>query len=69
MHVSQKLKINLGVEASRHVEKTGRVPTAGDVKMMYYTKSGPGPQSLGSEEAIIDPETGLNTYLSKKRKI
>ena len=51
------------------VEKTGRVPTAGDVKMMYYTKSGPGPQSLGSEEAIIDPETGLNTYLSKKRKI
>mmetsp|Transcript_24694 Transcript_24694/g.54583 ORF Transcript_24694/g.54583 Transcript_24694/m.54583 type:complete len:419 (+) Transcript_24694:76-1332(+) len=44
------------------VEATGRVPTAGDVKKMYYTRAGPGPQTLGKEDAIIDPETGLNTY-------
>mmetsp|Transcript_66364 Transcript_66364/g.98361 ORF Transcript_66364/g.98361 Transcript_66364/m.98361 type:complete len:426 (-) Transcript_66364:386-1663(-) len=42
--------------------RTGREPNAGDVKMMYYTKSGPGPQVLAKEEAIIDAVTGLNTY-------
>mmetsp|Transcript_28359 Transcript_28359/g.32515 ORF Transcript_28359/g.32515 Transcript_28359/m.32515 type:complete len:440 (+) Transcript_28359:11-1330(+) len=49
-------------ELLKAVEKTGRIPTAGDVKKIYYTKSGPGPQALGAERAIIDPETGLNTY-------
>ncbi len=44
------------------VQKTGRLPTTGDVKKIYYTKSGPGPQSLGSDRAIIDSNTGLNTY-------
>jgi diphosphomevalonate decarboxylase len=43
-------------------DKTGRTPNAGDVKMMYYTKSGPGPQVLSMEEANLDPKTGLNTY-------
>jgi diphosphomevalonate decarboxylase len=43
-------------------DKTGRTPKAGDVKMMYYTKSGPGPKKLGLEEANLDPQTGLNTY-------
>jgi diphosphomevalonate decarboxylase len=43
-------------------DKTGRTPTAGDVKMMYYTKSGPGPQVLSMDEANLDPKTGLNTY-------
>ena len=43
-------------------DKTGRTPNAGDVKMMYYTKSGPGPQVLSAEEANLDPTTGLNTY-------
>jgi diphosphomevalonate decarboxylase len=42
--------------------KTGRTPKAGDVKMMYFTKSGPGPQRLSELEANIDPKTGLNTY-------
>lgn len=42
--------------------KTGRVPKAGDIKMMYYTKSGPGPQRLSDSEANLDPSTGLNTY-------
>jgi diphosphomevalonate decarboxylase len=43
-------------------DKTGRTPTAGDVKMMYFTKSGPGPQIMPVEEANLDPKTGLNTY-------
>lgn len=43
--------------------KTGRTPVSGDVKMMYYTKAGPGPQSLPMSEANLDPTTGLNTYV------
>ena len=43
-------------------DKTGRTPHAGDVKMMYYTKSGPGPQRLDESKANLDPVTGLNTY-------
>lgn len=56
----QEFKLDDGLVAA--VERTGRIPTAGDVKMMYYTRSGPGPLVLGQEEAIIDPLTGLNTY-------
>lgn len=43
-------------------DKTGRTPQPGDVKMMYYTKSGPGPQRLSPDEANLDPQTGLNRY-------
>jgi diphosphomevalonate decarboxylase len=43
-------------------DKTGRTPTAGDVKMFYFTRSGPGPQTLSLEESNLDPKTGLNTY-------
>jgi diphosphomevalonate decarboxylase len=42
--------------------KTGRTPSAGDVKMIYFTKSGPGPQKLPPQEANLDPTTGLNVY-------
>jgi diphosphomevalonate decarboxylase len=42
--------------------KTGRTPKSGDVKMMYFTKSGPGPQRLSEAEATLDPKTGFNTY-------
>lgn len=42
--------------------KTGRVPKAGEVKMMYYTRSGPGPQKLTDTILNLDPVTGLNTY-------
>ena len=37
-------------------------PTCGLVKMMYYTKAGPGPQVLSPEQANIDPITGENIY-------
>lgn len=47
------------------VEKTGLVPRSGDVKNIYYARSGPGPQHLSSDEAIIHPVTGLNTYNAK----
>ena len=43
-------------------DKTGRVPQAGDVKMMYYTKAGSGPQVLSEAESNLDPVTGLNRY-------
>nr|AYV97160.1 mevalonate disphosphate decarboxylase [Haslea ostrearia] len=43
-------------------KKTGRTPVAGQVKMMYYTKSGPGPQLLTDQILNLDPKTGLNTY-------
>jgi diphosphomevalonate decarboxylase len=43
-------------------DKTGRTPKAGDVKMLYYTKSGSGPQKLGPEESNLDLATGLNVY-------
>lgn len=43
-------------------EKTGRTPTTGDVKMIYFTRAGPGPQTLPMSEANLDPTTGLNTY-------
>jgi diphosphomevalonate decarboxylase len=43
-------------------DKTGRTPREGDVKKMYYTRSGPGPHVLGTEESNLDPKTGLNTY-------
>ena len=43
-------------------DKCGRTPASGDVKMFYYTKSGPGPQVLSIEESNLDPKTGLNIY-------
>ena len=43
-------------------DKTGRSPKSGDVKMVFYTKSGPGPKLLGIKEANLDPKTGLNSY-------
>jgi len=52
-------KLDEGLIAA--TDKTGRTPNAGDVKMMYYTTSGPGPQKLGMEEANLDQKTGLNT--------
>jgi len=44
------------------VHNTGRVPKTGDVQMIYYTSTGPGPQLLSHDQALIDPTTGLNTY-------
>jgi len=42
--------------------KTGRIAKEGDVKKIYYTKSGPAPQTLSAERSLIDTVTGLNTY-------
>ena len=41
------------------LDLTGRLPIAGDVKYIFCTKSGPGPISLGVDESILDPATGL----------
>jgi len=45
-------------------DKTGRTPAAGDVKMMYYTQQGPGPQVV-TDVCNLDPATGLNVYQPK----
>eukprot|EP00980_Cylindrotheca_fusiformis_P019334 scaffold6638_cov127-Cylindrotheca_fusiformis.AAC.18 len=55
-------EFTLNPELLAATDKTGRVPAAGDVKMVYYTKSGPGPQTLSLEESNLDPKTGLNIY-------
>jgi diphosphomevalonate decarboxylase len=39
--------------------KTGRTPTAGDVKYMFYTRSGPGPVEQPQSEALLNPASGL----------
>lgn len=52
----------LSAELLAATDKTGRVPASGDVKMFYYTKSGPGPQKLSLEESNLDSKTGLNIY-------
>lgn len=46
------------------VDKTGLTPSTGNVKCLYATKAGPGPQVLEGE-CLIDPKTGLNTYIKK----
>jgi len=48
-------------------KKGRRGGTKGDVKMVYVTRSGPGPIVMGKEESLIDFETGLNRY-TKPRK-
>lgn len=52
----------LSPELLTATDKTGRTPASGDVKMFYFTKSGPGPQTLSIEDSNLDPTTGLNTY-------
>jgi len=56
-------EFTLDPELIRHCDKTGRIPTVGDVKKFYYTKSGPGPLTV--EESNLDPTTGLNIYQPK----
>lgn len=43
-------------------DKTGRAVIPDDVKMIYLTKAGPGPQVLDSMESNLDTATGLNIY-------
>ena len=41
------------------LDKTGRVSQSGDVKYVFLTRAGPGPQSLQEEESLLDTSTGL----------
>ena len=55
----------LNSELLAATNKTGRAPNAGDVKKIYHTKSGPGPQVLSNEkDGNLDLKTGLNTYIN-----
>ena len=49
----------LGPELVAKLDKTGRLPTAGDVKYIFLTKSGPGPIRQPLSESLLNPETGL----------
>jgi len=47
-------------ELLNQLDRTGRVPHGGDIKYIFLTRSGPGPQKLEDlEESLIDPVTGL----------
>jgi hypothetical protein len=48
--------------------KTGRTPAAGDVKYMFYTRSGPGPVEQPQSEALLSPQTGLPVPAGPKHK-
>lgn len=50
------------------LDATGRVPHAGDVKYIYTTKAGPGPQAQPAEESLLDPKTGLPVPPGPKHK-
>ncbi len=50
------------------LNKCGRVPTAGDVKFIFYTKSGPGPIEQPISEAILDVATGMPIDVSHKHR-
>ena len=49
----------LPAELIRRLNKTGRVPRSGDVKFVFLTRPGPGPQCLDSAESMLDATTGL----------
>ena len=40
------------------LNKTGRVPLAGDVKYIFHTRSGSGPTRQPTGESLLDPLTG-----------
>ncbi len=46
-------------ELKAKLDSTGRVPTPGDVKYIFTTKSGPGPISQPIDEILLDTATGL----------
>lgn len=58
------------LDASLVLEVQKQIPISkpGDVKKIYFTKSGPGPRTLEREQAIIDPRTGLNIYPTTVQK-
>ena len=58
----------LPAELIAAMNKAGRDPAAGDVKYMFYTKSGPGPLHQPLEEAILSPSTGLPVEAGPKHK-
>ena len=48
--------------------KTGRTPTPGDVKYVFYTRSGPGPIPQPQSEALLSPQTGLPVPAGPRHK-
>lgn len=42
----------------KKLNKTGRIPSAGDVKYIFHTRSGKGPIRQPAEESLLDPSTG-----------
>jgi hypothetical protein len=53
-------------ELIEKLDKCGRAPASGDVKYIFYTKSGPGPIHQPLSEAVLDTSTGLPIDVSHK---
>lgn len=53
---------------SASLAKSGRIPASGDVKYMFYTRSGPGPVEQPMSEALLSPQTGLPVPAGPRHK-
>lgn len=60
----------LPAELIQRLDRTGRVPKAGDVKYVFLTRAGPGPKCLDPSEALLDSSTGLpSAQVGKIRRL
>ncbi|CAE7751249.1 Mvd [Symbiodinium microadriaticum] len=59
---------SLPIELLRRLDMTGRVPQSGDVKYVFLTRAGPGPQCLDSSQAMLDTDTGLPNEVGRNIK-
>ena len=66
--VNHEISKLVSLELTAKLNSTGRVPTAGDVKYIFLTKSGPGPIKQPLSESLLDPASGLPVPPSSKHK-
>jgi hypothetical protein len=58
----------VSAELLAKLEAAGRIPSAGDVKYVFLTKSGPGPIAQPVEESLLDPKNGQPVEPSSKHR-
>lgn len=56
------------LELSNSLKKSGRIPIAGNVKYIFFTKAGPGPIKQEESECLLNPNTGLPVEPGIKHK-
>jgi len=62
----QVMSFNLDTSLVTAVQNYIQKSKPGDIKKIYFTKSGPGPRHLGKERSLIDIQTGLNIFINEK---